>query len=220
MGRIGHEMYTGSGTRDWALKRFRAGRLTEFASVIGDPGGTCLSVGCGTGVFKREYLADAFERIYAIDPARGKLEAANGGEVTALQASAPPLPFETASFDCIVAAGAVEHLPDERGFSTRCRGYCGRPANSTSPFPSRWASADFSVTWGGATPTQRFPSSPTGRGGTSTTVRRNCSSGSRGTDTTAVTATTTTRISSKTSGTGFRRSGSAAGRSGRRGYRT
>jgi SAM-dependent methyltransferase len=116
MGRIGHEMYTGSGTRDWALKRFHAGRLTEFASVIGNPGGTCLSVGCGTGVFEREYLADAFERVYAVDPARGKLEAANGGEVTALQASAPPLPFETASFDCIVAAGAVEHLPDERGF--------------------------------------------------------------------------------------------------------
>ena len=116
MGRTGHEMYTSSAGRDWLLKHFHGGRLADFASFVGEPGGTCLSVGCGTGIFEEEYLSDAFEEIHAIDPVRRKAEAADGEAVTAIQASSPPMPFKPESFDCVVAAGAVEHLPDERGF--------------------------------------------------------------------------------------------------------
>ncbi|SEG58516.1 class I SAM-dependent methyltransferase [Halobellus limi] len=109
-------MYASGVGRDRLLKSFHSGRLSDFASFVGEPGGTCLSVGCGTGVFETEYISDSFDTIYAVEPKRNRIEAVDGESVVPIQAASPPVPFEHESFDCIVAAGVVEHIQDERGF--------------------------------------------------------------------------------------------------------
>lgn len=98
------------------MEHFHSGRLSHFASFIGDPGGVCLSVGCGTGIFEAEFISDSFDTVYAIEPKRGRIEAVDGAGVVPIQASCPPIPFRNESFDCIVAAGVVEHMEDESGF--------------------------------------------------------------------------------------------------------
>src|SRR5712692_6824900 len=82
------------------------------------PSGRVLDVGCGTGravPFLRQAVGDA-GRVVALDVTPEMLAEARrrgrGQLAKLVQADGEALPFRAASFDAILAAGFVPHLPD------------------------------------------------------------------------------------------------------------
>jgi ubiquinone/menaquinone biosynthesis C-methylase UbiE len=86
-----------------------------------EPGESVLDVGCGTGTLAiaAKRLVGAHGRVRALDPspemiARARKKAAKAGlEVTFEIGVAETLPFEDASFHCVLASMMIHHLPKE-----------------------------------------------------------------------------------------------------------
>jgi ubiquinone/menaquinone biosynthesis C-methylase UbiE len=108
--------YSGDGKgKDRLRKWFHNNRITDFAELI-EPDRKILSVGAGNAELEAKLLIDKFDEIYTLDIEREHAETASKKGLEAVQASAPPLPFVDDAFDAIVAAGTIEHLPNEREF--------------------------------------------------------------------------------------------------------
>jgi SAM-dependent methyltransferase len=89
-----------------------------------------LDVGCGTGVFT-QLIVDAASpaAVFAVDPARVQIEHARarpvGHRADFRVADAQALPFPDASFDVVVAALAINFIPDRaRGVAEMRRVAC------------------------------------------------------------------------------------------------
>ena len=90
------------------------------------PGSRVLDLGCGAG--RHAYAAyRAGAQVVALDRSPGELvevsvmlaamrlagEVPDGARAAALRGDAYALPFADASFDCVIAAEVLEHLPDD-----------------------------------------------------------------------------------------------------------
>ena len=90
-------------------------RVGFYLGALGDLGGRLvLDAGCGGGLVARE-LAAAGAGVVGIDRSLGSLGVARravGAPFRPAQGRLERLPFATGSFDAVVAADVLEHLPD------------------------------------------------------------------------------------------------------------
>ena len=93
-------------------------RVDFYLGQLGDPGGRLvLDAGCGGGLVARE-LAAAGAEVVGVDRSMGSLGVArravdrSTGLFWPAQGRLERLPFAAGSFDAVVAADVLEHLPD------------------------------------------------------------------------------------------------------------
>lgn len=95
--------------------------MDDFVDIISEEGGIALSVGCGSGTLETGRLNGIFDEIYGLDIREDRVAEAQERGLEVVQASVPPLPFDSDSLDAVISVGTVEHLPDERGFFEEAR---------------------------------------------------------------------------------------------------
>lgn len=105
----------GPSRRQRFVRWFHNNRLNDFSEWI-KGGDRLLSVGAGNAELESKILRERFESIVTLEIERERCGIAYEKDLISIQGSAPPLPFVDDSFDAIVAAGTIEHLPDEHGF--------------------------------------------------------------------------------------------------------
>lgn len=101
--------------------------LVEQVRACLPPGGRVLDVGCGSGRLLAE-LADraGYRAGVELSPTAAEAAARVADEVVNLPVTGP-LPFPPASFDVLVCADVLEHLPDPGATLASLLGFC-RPA--------------------------------------------------------------------------------------------
>lgn len=89
--------------------------IREFAEHL-KPGSRVLDAGCGTGIPFAKYLADLGHNLLGIDISEKMLSLARGNvpQGKFLQMDISKLTFEDSSFDGVVCAYAMFHLPREK----------------------------------------------------------------------------------------------------------
>lgn len=97
------------------MRWFHNSRLRDFSDLI-ESDATLLSVGCGNAELESKVLNDRFDRIYTLEILRRRAENAHDRGLKSVHGSAVPLPFAENSFDAVIAAGTIEHIPEERAF--------------------------------------------------------------------------------------------------------
>ncbi len=105
-----------SSAQDWAEGPVRmygplATALAEAAAQVAPAMRAVLDIGSGTGVAGRAALAAGAHRVVSADLALGMLRRC-GAELHPLAADAARLPFRDGSFDLVLAAFSLSHLPD------------------------------------------------------------------------------------------------------------
>lgn len=90
------------------------GRYMAMAALArrrsGSDGGSVLNIGVGPGRLERILLERGW-RVASLDPSGKALEALAGVEVDARCGYAQQMPFDTASFDVVIASEVLEHIP-------------------------------------------------------------------------------------------------------------
>lgn len=98
--------------RDFSRQRLERCLGTRVEQLAGQ---AVLEAGCGAGRFT-EVLVGAGARVHAFDMSRAveanKANIGDTGQYCIAQASVYEMPFEPASFDCVVALGMIQHTPD------------------------------------------------------------------------------------------------------------
>jgi len=100
-------------------------RISLYANARGDnandvvveklldgPRGSVLEVGCGPGTLAKRLREDHDVSLYAIDLSERMVDLARGLGVNARVGDVQALPFADASFDCVIAAWMLYHVPD------------------------------------------------------------------------------------------------------------
>ena len=105
-----------SSAQDWAEGPVRmygplATALAEAAAQVAPAMRAVRDIGSGTGVAGRAALAAGAHRVVSADLALGMLRRC-GAELHPLAADAARLPFRDGSFDLVLAAFSLSHLPD------------------------------------------------------------------------------------------------------------
>ena len=129
-----------SSAQDWAdgpvlMYAPLAKALVRVASAGPLDGQSVLDIAAGTGVAGRAALAAGAKRVVSVDLAHGMLRRC-GSELHPLAADAACLPFRDGSFDLVLAAFSLSHLPDLRAGLTEIR-RTGR-ALAASAFSPDW----------------------------------------------------------------------------------
>ncbi|HEY3064017.1 MAG TPA: class I SAM-dependent methyltransferase [Chloroflexota bacterium] len=96
-----HERYTQGDTN----------RLVDDAVAALGPKGTVLDVGCGPGTWHTR-LSRPGARIVGVDLMAGMLAEAHSSTPFVVQADAQALPFADGSFERVLCAGVLYHVPD------------------------------------------------------------------------------------------------------------
>lgn len=104
------------GIADWYDTEFQPTPLESetwemLARLLGEPTGSLLDVGCGTGSFTAA-LAERGWDVTGIDISEDMLRRAEARGVHAVQADAASLPFESASFDAAVSVFTSTDIDD------------------------------------------------------------------------------------------------------------
>lgn len=123
-----YDRLAGHGVYGTLAPHNRGGRKGEYVAAVFDAavlplleGGrftALLDFGCGTGIFSRR-AADFVENIVGVDVSPGILEVARGAcagvpNLNLLLTDGEHLPFDDASFDCIVARETLCYVPEIR----------------------------------------------------------------------------------------------------------
>lgn len=77
--------------------------------------GDVLEIGTGTG-YGLEVIAPNAKRFVSIDKKLPQLGENQAENTELMEAKVPPIPFEDASFDCVVSFQCIEHIKDDRQF--------------------------------------------------------------------------------------------------------
>ena len=118
----------GSWAAKYAPQGQLIGRLTQFSYVAGShvpAGGRVLDLGCGTGELAR-HLAASGLRVTGCDISANMLnqaasaDSAGTAEWVPLQPGWQTLPFESASFDAVVAASVLEYVGSPAAVLNEC----------------------------------------------------------------------------------------------------
>jgi SAM-dependent methyltransferase len=114
-----------SSAQDWAdgpvlMYAPLATALVRAASAGTLDGQSVLDIGAGTGVAGRAALAAGAKRVVSVDLAHGMLRHC-GQDLHPLAADAASLPFRDGSFDLVLAAFSLSHLPDLAAGLTQIR---------------------------------------------------------------------------------------------------
>lgn len=104
------------GIADWYDSEFQPAPLESetwamLVGLLGEPTGSLLDVGCGTGGFT-EGLAERGWDVTGIDVSEDMLRRARAKGVCVVQADAASLPFEEASFDAAVSVFTSTDVDD------------------------------------------------------------------------------------------------------------
>ncbi len=103
-----------------------------------------LEVGCGRGELAERMARELGTRVVAVDQSERMVALARARGVDARLGDVQELPFEDASFDCVVAAWMLYHVPDldrglrELGRVLRPGGLLVAITNSESNMPELW----------------------------------------------------------------------------------
>ena len=103
-----------------------------------------LEVGCGRGELAARVATELGATVVAIDQSARMVEVARGAGVDAHLGDVQDLPFGDASFDCVVAAWMLYHVPDvDRGLAELARvlrpgGRLVAVTNSEHNLPELW----------------------------------------------------------------------------------
>jgi 2-polyprenyl-6-hydroxyphenyl methylase / 3-demethylubiquinone-9 3-methyltransferase len=119
---IDNEYYEGMDELWWdpagpaaILHAINGPRVDFYLKALGDLGGRLvLDAGCGGGLVARELVAAGAD-VVGVDRSMGSLGVARraaGPPFRPAQARLERLPFASGSFDAVVAADVLEHLPD------------------------------------------------------------------------------------------------------------
>jgi SAM-dependent methyltransferase len=107
--------YAGAGTRDDA-------RVPLIDAVVAAAPGRVLEVGCGWGELAEWIARETGADVVAVDLSPRKVELARERGVDARLADVEELPFADETFDVVVAAWMLYHVPDlERGLAEIAR---------------------------------------------------------------------------------------------------
>jgi SAM-dependent methyltransferase len=87
-------------------------REVLFAAIVSGGPRRILEVGCGEGELAERLLHETSADVVAVDQSPRMVELARARGVRASVGRAEQLPFEDASFDCVVAAWMLYHVAD------------------------------------------------------------------------------------------------------------
>ncbi len=120
---------------------WRSGQERRLAMIAGHAplqGSRVLEVGCGLGMYTRQYRARFSARVEAFDVEFDRVRQARAGTPHALIAAGEAMPYRSDIFDVVISNEVIEHVADDRATVAEMVRVC-RPGGRIVIFcPNRW----------------------------------------------------------------------------------